>query len=531
MAKEEKGKKKPGIVKRIFKWIGLGLLALLLIASITFQAPWKVITLLVVFLLACTVLPKPYRKWFWMGIGVTVIALIIWVFLPDRKGDWKPYTFDEELAALEAKRAIPDEENAAIIYNELLDRYDSNSFYAGLPESELKKVPMWEPWSTKDYPEIAEWLQKQEGIIETLKETSKIEKCRFPISCDIFRMDESMDRLAAMRRWAYLLISAANNDMAEDRIPRALEKNLTILQMGNHQCQQPTILDMVVGIAVEALATRQFNRFIVTGDATEAHLSVIEKALADIKHDWSYDLPRILEGEKLMAKNTVCYLAYEINPKGKIRHIRNLAAMLSQSGETKPKLNYWQRKLFKASVVLRWFYMPSTPQKAAKIIDESFEKLYAMAEPDFDWDKQLTEPSVKFRFNFRYLIKHMASFLEQPYYRIHDLYLRVLSGQRGSRLLIALRRYKNKNGHWPESLDDIKSLAPEEIFVDPINGSSFIYKLTDENFILYSKGKNNIDEGGKRDKWDEEKTGADDWLIWPPRSRKSKEKKADAEQD
>ncbi|MFZ0034977.1 MAG: hypothetical protein WAK60_08340, partial [Sedimentisphaerales bacterium] len=92
---------------------------------------------------------------------------------------------------------------------------------------------------------------------------------------------------------------------------------------------------------------------------------------------------------------------------------------------------------------------------------------------------------------------------------------------RGSRLIIALRRYKNKNGNWPESLDDIQSSAAEEIFIDPINGGSFIYKLTDENFTLYSNGKNGIDDGGKRDKWDEEKTGADDIAIWPPKGYKN----------
>jgi len=118
--------------------------------------------------------------------------------------------------------------------------------------------------------------------------------------------------------------------------------------------------------------------------------------------------------------------------------------------------------------------------------------------------------------------------LEPTYYSIHDTYLRAIAQQRGSGLIIALRRYKNKNGNWPVSLDEIKSLATAEIFVDPINGDSFIYKLTDENFTLYSKGKNNIDEDGKRDRLDEEKTGADDQLIWPQKGRNAKEVKTDA---
>ncbi len=157
------------------------------------------------------------------------------------------------------------------------------------------------------------------------------------------------------------------------------------------------------------------------------------------------------------------------------------------------------------------------------MLDRILDKYYAMAEPDFDWKKEPGQTSSKFKFNYPYLIEHLAGTLEGTYYKIHDIYLRVTSSQRGSRLIIALRRYKNKNGHWPKGLDNIKSLAPAEAFIDPQNGGAFVYKLTEENFALYSKGKNNIDENG------EYKDGADDWLIWPPRGYKTEKKNADAE--
>jgi hypothetical protein len=116
----------------------------------------------------------------------------------------------------------------------------------------------------------------------------------------------------------------------------------------------------------------------------------------------------------------------------------------------------------------------------------------------------------------------MTEIIEPAYDGVHDTYLRTASQQRGDLLTIALRRYKNKAGHWPESLDEVKLLAAEEIFVDPMNGGSFVYKLADDKFKLYSKGKNNIDEGGQyNSKWDhnsrEWKEKEDDWLIWPPR--------------
>ena len=325
-----------------------------------------------------------------------------------------------------------------------------------------------------------------------------------------------------MRQWAYLLISAANNDIAEGRVDRGLEKYIAVFQMGKHQRQQPSLIDFLVGAALEALSIGQFKKFIVTGDATEEHLSVIEDTLSKNRFNWSSDLPRILEHEKLFAKN-FWGMFYGINPEGKIRLTRGLSnaimAQLPEDMKDELVITYWHKRLMKVWSLLCWFYMPSSPQKAGDIIDTVYEQFYVMAEPGFDWQKEPEKPSSMFRLNYRTLVEFTTNILSPLYYRIHDGYLRAITEQRGSRIIIALRCYKNKNGTWPESLDDIKSLALAEIFVDPFNNGPFVYKLTDNSFMLYSKGKNNIDEKGEYNyDYEEEKAGPDDWLIWPPRT-------------
>jgi len=526
-------KKKRGIARRILKWIGLSALSLLLIAAIYFQAPWKVITLLVIFLLASTILPKPYRKWFWLSVGVVIVILIVWVFLPDETEGWRSYTFDKELAALEAKYAVPDSENAALIYNQAFETLGSDANEPNFFWDSTRQF-----WNKKDHPETAQWLKERKGTIEKLMQASKMEKCYFPISTDLMSLSLS-NYLAPMRRCAYLFTSSANNDIAEGRIDVALKKYCSLIKMADHMRQQPTIIDTLVGIAIEGLAFGRFKAFTVTSDATEQHLNVIEKALAGIKHDWSVDLPKILESEKLMPKSMVA-MFYEVNQKGKTRFSRDpFAVMRHQMKEQLDAnqiedqetikllkssihpLTYWQKKLIKVGTVLAWFYTPSTPQKAGAIIDAAYEKYYAIANPNFDLRKEPKKTTKIPRLNYRYLAEHLAGVPKQALH-IHDLCLRNIAQQRSCQIIIALRRYKNKHGRWPESLDDIKTLVPAEVFVDPINGSSFVYKLTDDNFTLYSKGKNNIDEDGRyNSRWDpntlQNTVEQDDFLIWPRR--------------
>jgi hypothetical protein len=535
MIKEKAKKEKPGI----YKCSGLSLLAILIILALLFHATWKVIALLLIILAACTVLPRSYRKWFWLSVAAVVVVLIIWVFLPDDNEGWRPYTFDEELAALEAKYAIPDSENAAIIYNQLLQDYNDAEFYGNLSKEAQRKLPIREPWLTKDHPELADWIKSHESTITRLKEAVTIKKCHFYIAQPVD--EQRMRKTGMVRQWAFLLITAANNDLAQGHTYEALEKLITTLEMGKHHSEQPLVTDMLMGIAIEAFAVGHLKSFIVDRDATEQRLDAIEQAIADIKLDWSSDWLRVLEGEKLIAKNRFGEY-YERDMTGRIRLSRDPKASIRKSVRDVlekfpmgpkpffpilwPNPNYWQRKLIKAKTILYWFYLPSNPQKGAEVIDSLYKKYYKMADADFNWKKEPEEISPGFMLSFSCVIEHLVDSPIVSYYRFHDIYLRCTADNNISRLIVALRRYKNKDGRWPETLDVIKDLVPTEILVDPINRGSFVYKLNEDNFTIYSKGKNNIDDGGERDK----QSGADDWLIWPTSSRKTKNEKADPQQ-
>ncbi len=512
--------------KRLLRRITIGLFLLLILVLCVFQAPWKVLALLIIILASFTILPKPARKWFWPGVAGVVIALVIWVFLPDDAGNWRPYTFDEELAVLEAKRAIPDSENAAIIYYQLLEAYGPYSVKPDFLDDETHQLTMSQAWSGRDYPKLAQWLKQQQLILAGLIRASKKAGCRFPIVANTRQLSGRIEQHGRMRRWAYLLLRAGNNDIAEQRINEALEKYICVLQMAEHLYQQPTLVDWLVGIAIEELAIRQLNRFAVTNDVAEEHLSFIEQALTKNESDWGREIFEIIECEKLLFKNIRVGVIYEINSEGKVRFNRDpLAALRAQMSDEFlnqiPPPNYWRKKRSKARAILNWFRRPSTPQRAGKIIDASYVELYEMTNPEFNWEK----PPARRRWtklNYRGLTERMINIIRPGYYRLYELYVEAITYRKAARLIVALRRYRNQHNRWPEELEKLSPLTSSGNFVDPTNGGPFVYKLSEDEFRLYSKGRNNIDEGGRGSRgFEVYKKGPDDIPIWPRQTRET----------
>ena len=121
-------------------------------------------------------------------------------------------------------------------------------------------------------------------------------------------------------------------------------------------------------------------------------------------------------------------------------------------------------------------------------------------------DKELSQMSIPGRLRQMWFGRRE---LKEQKRRRQLIYLRLEAARRAIRIFIALRRYKEKTGAWPETLEQIEPKLPEQMLIDPQNNGPFVYKLAGDGFVFYSKGPNNIDEGGSKS------GSADDWLVWP----------------
>jgi hypothetical protein len=341
--------------------------------------------------------------------AVIFFGLLVWFVIQYK-------SVDERLAAIEAARAIPEAENAAILYNQLLDKYDKSVFSSvSVDPNDIAKR---KPWLSADYPRLAKWFQERQEIVTDLLQVCRFEKCRFPIPRLPDGMPIIVNRLQATRQWTYFLARAANNDIAEGRIEKALEKYFCIIRMGRHSFQQPVALDILVGIAMESIALQRLRFCIIETDLTEEQIQTIQNAIKQSDNEWTREWDDMIEVETLYNKQS---------------------PLLSRLK------SWWQN----------WRGNKST----------------------FD--------------------------------RLNEIKLRFLADRRGTDILIALVRYKNKNSRWPKSLDELQAFFDKDILIDPQNNGPFVYKLTEVDFVLYSIGLNNIDEGGRY------REGADDRPIWP----------------
>ena len=222
--------------------------------------------------------------------------LVIITTLAYRHQDYQ--SIDERLAVIEASLAIPDSENAAILYDKLLQN----------PEALIKDqsdlhgpdvmVTRRKPWTENDYPKLAVWIKEHQWLITELMKVKQFEKCRFPLIIEPQRTIQ-VKRMSMMRKWAFLLCQAANNDIGEGRIDDAIEKWQCLIQIGKHLRQQSRLLEYLIGTAIESMGIIRTISFLAECNVSESHLQKIESFQVQTNDDWPAVLDRIRPVEEL----------------------------------------------------------------------------------------------------------------------------------------------------------------------------------------------------------------------------------------
>jgi hypothetical protein len=513
------------------------LFVVILLGGLYFKAPWKILVLDAVLLALLTVVPKKKRKYGWLAIAIAVLAVTVWIFLPQKDtGEWKPYTFDEELAVLEAERAVPAEDNAAPLYEVLFEQWEQIKETDPFPDEMDTGCGREQPaWTTEEFSETAAWYKRHEDFFDDLVTATQKPACFFPAEATTLGLLKTMDRRSPIRRFAQHLIRASYLDIGENR-KGAWEKQMAVLNLGNHIHQQPLLIELLVSISLESLAF-QANTETLVNDNTFSGLTADDylKVTAPIRtshFDHSKKWQQILAYEKLLVKN-VLGMFYEVNPEGKIRFSRpqTLIGIVQDISPNEQlcdlRNSYWAGVSWKISRAFMWAAgLPKDPVVISEWADEAYTPLEkTLEEEQLDFEDIQGGGLTSLELNYKYILRQMIQLALPSFKKINDEILpRVDRQKRGTEIVCDLVLYKKQHGQYPNTLDELEFSDEEKRTVSDIY-SGFMYQKIKNDFLLYHIGSNGIDEKGLRDSRRcgsasedsrcEKEQPADDILIWP----------------
>jgi hypothetical protein len=511
------------IAGTVFRWI-FNILCLLMISLLFFLGTysrnlhwmWLAIPVLL-WIAACKRKTAGYLA---LAFLICIGIVVIWLFLPD-KDNWRPYNFDYELKDFQANRAVPDNQNAALIYQHITTKLNDSNAPSFFNKDNAPSTCV--PWKGIGHPETAAFVDARREIVTEAMTASNMDKCVFPLWTNPLDMPtKTVDR---MRHIAYLLLSSANRDIGECRIDEALKKYECLVRMGRHLQSQPSFMQLMIGDAIEKMTYAQLAPAIIDTNLSKTQRDSIRRIIPATMDDWSQLYPTIFEIEKLLNKNMIAMMFYEINDEGAVRFRQGNGLFPNNASNRQRPHRAMQIRIQKLASIGLWFIAPRDPKVISRIYDEEFQRARLLA----DANNMETTPPLNTGFYLAWLrdphqimARSMVQISFPVHEKVHRSHLPTIAHRRGMAVLLALRDYKDAGGRWPGALDEIKTALPAEALIDPFTQRPFIYKVKDDRFLLYSVGLNKIDEKGKpkpscRDGSCEiDHSGSDDILIWPP---------------
>jgi len=365
---------------------------------------------------------------------------------------------------------------------------------------------------------LSQWLAKNEGPLALVTKGSKLPYCwQF---CESKDPEQSMmsillPYLLPSRQITYALCWRAWFNAQSNDFNSAFRDIETCYRLGRH-CKGPKVLvEQLVGMAIEARALQTVRQILDSCKIESNALSDFQQRLQalidsdNFKPDFSF--------EKLCTYDEIqrCFTESRFGPSHLYpQRIRDISGLHNEDPNNK-----WMGELIlNLKLSHDVLFSPNKTETIAsinafyKLFDENLSKNPAQLKTEgIDPDSE-TRRIANNNIFLRILMPALA--------RVNIITFRNKIDAESTPLVIALVRYKQDTGAFPESLDKLMEKGYiKQVPVDPFSDKPIAYRKTDNNFLLYSWGENLKDDDGQvaRDKNGKPIKFADtgDWVFWP----------------
>jgi hypothetical protein len=315
-------------------------------------------------------------------------------------------------------------------------------------------------------------LSKYNAVLDELQEASRRPLSRFPLEYDA---DDPaailLPHLAKMKGCARVLQLRASAELEAGQPAPALQDIELMLRLAESIRNEPILISHLVRIAIVNLALQPVWEGLATHRWDDGQLSALERDLG--KADFLADYRAAMRGEQTFSATEIDY----------VRRQRRFGVFDCPSHQLVPDM-------LSRLIPSGWFYQNQV--RCARLMVEHYVPLADLdhrtispaaaraAEAALARDTRVLTP-------YNVLERLLVPALNAAVKKFAAAQVRVDQ----ARLACALERARLAHGEYPETLD---ALAPHDI----INGQPLHYRrLNREQFILYSVGWNEADDGGQ----------------------------------
>jgi hypothetical protein len=364
---------------------------------------------------------------------------------------------------------------------------------------------------------IRQWLANNEASLALIAKGSKLPYCWRPYQSK--NPEQSMmsvrlpPQLVPERQLAYAICWRAWLNAQTNDFNSAFLDIEICYRLGRHCKGEKTLVEQLVGMAIEPISLKTTRQILDTNKIDSNTLAGFQQRLQNLIEN--EDFKPNFRFDKLCMFDEIqrCFTDSRFGPSHLYpKRIRLLCEISNENPKHSPFLTLMLSRNF--------FFAPNKNETIANtnafygFIDENLSKTPARLHVEginlSDEDERLVKDSNN-------ILLHI---LTPSFGWINIISWRNKIDAESTILIIALVRYKQDTGAFPESLDKLVERGYiKQVPVDPFSDKPIAYRKTDNNFLLYSWGSNLKDDDGHvaRDKKGKSKKFANegDWVFWP----------------
>ncbi len=434
-------------------------------------------------------------------------AVLIWQAIGYRKD--MSEKFNERAAERLGIDSLPKEGPVLLGIDEFL-RTLPDEQQAGINKEQIYKDQgrsMTRPWLPAQFPLINQWIDANEQPLKLIAAATKRPQYFSPLVSDDDRetvITTLLPMVQESRAAARLLAARAMRSLAQDDITAATEDLLVCHRFGRQIGEGPTIIEALVGIAIDSIAAHASHSLIANPDLSADQLAAYRKELNSLPA-----LPRMVEkidlAERCLSLDAIQLLATQ-GPKG-LQIIGNGAADEGLAGNI---VEFFMKrgvdwnlvlirfnKLYDRLTTLMKIENRATREAAINAFNEELKQNRGEIQ-------NLNPLQMLFGKGIRAGVTEgmsviLESLLVPAILQAGHAEERQTMKMQVTQIGFAIAGYQREHGEYPQTLADLKPKFLKDVWTDLYTGEPLIYKRTDDGFLLYSVGENQTDDNGESD--------------------------------